>query len=495
MKEYVYKKDETEYEIDVFSLIKDLWKGFKSIGWTILIFAAIAAGISCGVAYRNFSPYYTAAVTFSVNLEDSSNGSIYQDSLRAAQMSKTFPYIINSGVLKSIIAGDLGLSYITDTITAENVENTNLFTIKVTSVDAEQANQVLQSVIKNYPTVADTVVGSTKLEILDETGIPVKPVNAVDYMRRAGIGALIGTGIGLLAILLFALTRNTVHKIEDIEKITSIKHLGSLPEVSFKKRGKDQERVITLQNEKLPFSYREEILKIRARVEKIAKQKGLKTILVTSAIPGEGKSTFAYNLALALAEEGKKTIIADCDFRRPTLGKLLSVSADTIGMEEVLNGKVKFKKALKYYDKQGIHALVCNQPIKNSAEIIDTANMSKLLEEMKNFADYIILDTAPSAIVSDTCDLAKLAEGAIFIVKQDYSKKDQILEGLEHISEGSDIKMIGCVFNGVRSSITGYGYGYGYGYGSGYYGRYGRYGYGDHHRSRKKGKEELVIPS
>ncbi len=490
MNEYELNKDETEYAIDVFSLIKDLWKGFKSIGWTIIIFAVIAAGINCGIAYRNYSPSYTAAASFSVNLEESSDGSIYEDSLRAAQMSKTFPYIIDSGALKNVIAGDLGRVNITETITAENVENTNLFTIKVASGDARQAYQVLQSVIKNYPAVADTVVGSTKLDILDETGIPDKPDNTVNYSKRIEIGALIGAGLGLLAILVFALTRNTIHKIEDIEKITNIKHLGSLPEVTLKKRGSGQDRIITLQNEKLPFSYREEILKIRARIEKITNQKGVKTILVTSAIPGEGKSTFAYNLALALAEEGKKTILTDCDFRRPTLHKLLSVPSETIGIEEVLDGKAKLKEALKYYDKQGIYALVCNQPIKNSAEIIDTANMSKLLEEMKNIAEYIILDTAPSAILSDTCDLAKLAEGAIFIVKQDYSKKDQVLEGLEHISEGSDIKMIGCVLNSVKSGIAGYGYGYGYGYG--HYGKYGRYGYGDHHNNRKRDKGELI---
>lgn len=490
MNEYAYKKDETEYELDILSLLKDLWKGFKSIGWTSLIFAAIAAGISCGVAYRNYRPNYTAAVTFSVNLEESSNDSIYQDSLRAAQLSKTFPYIIDSGVLRSIIAGDLGQAYITDTITAENVENTNLFTIKVTSGNAERAYLVLQSVMKNYPKVADTVVGSTKLDILDETGIPIKPANTVDYLKRAEAGALIGVGIGLLTIFIYALTRNTIHKVEDIEKITNTKYLGSLPEVPHKKRGNGQERLITLRNEKLPSSYREQILKIRARIEKQAKQKGLKSILVTSAIPGEGKSTFAYNLALALAEEGKKTVLADCDFRRPILYKLLPDSAAPMGIEEVLNGKAKLMEALKYYDKLGIHALVCRQPIKNSAEIIDTKNMSGLLEEMKSFADYIILDTAPSAIVSDTCDLAKLAEGAIFIIKQDYSKKDQILEGLEHISEGSDITMIGCVLNGVKSGIIGYGYGYGYGYGN--YGKYGHYGYGNHHRNHNKENEELL---
>ncbi len=491
MSEYELKKDETEYVIDISSLITELWKGIKSFGWIVLVLAVISAGIGCLLSYRSFSPYYTAATTFTVNLKEASDGSIYEDNLRASQMSKTFPYIIDSGVLKNRIADDLGLPEITEMITAENVENTNLFTIKVTSYDAEQAYHVLQSVVKNYPEIAETVVGGTEMDVLDETGIPEKPTNSLDFGESTMTGALSGAGVGFLIILIYALTRNTIHKIEDLEKISNIKHLGSLPVVVFKKRGRKQDRIIDIRNDKLPYSYREEMIKIRSRVEKAASAKAIKAIIATSAVPGEGKSTFAFNLALSLAEENKKVVLVDCDFRRPTLRNLLPVPEDSKGIEELLNGDATQEEAVRYYGTLGFHALVCNRPMKNSSEIIDTANMHKILEGLKEWADYIILDTAPSAILSDTCDLAKLADGIIFIVKQNYSKADHVLEGLEHLSEGSDAEMLGCVLNCVKTGLNGYGYGYGYGHGY-YHGKYGSYGYGNRHRRTKKGGELIT---
>ena len=475
-------EEENDYMIDLYTLIEDIWKGIRKFGWIIVILAIISAVIASLRTYKSYYPFYTASATFTVNLSTESEASnIYDDNLKAAQMSKTFPYIITSGVLKNVIAADLGAAYVSESITAENVENTNLFTLKVTSDDAQKAYDVLQSVIKNYPKITETVVGRTYLNMIDETGIPMEPANRLNYRNSVMLGALVGFALGILILLIYALTRRTIHKEEDLIELSSIKCLGSLPEVLFKRSEKNYNTEVSLLNEKLPQWYKESIYKIRTRVEKTAASKQMKSILVTSAIQGEGKSTLAFNLALALAEGGKEVVLMDCDLRHPTIKNMISLKEGSVGLDDVLNGKAELKDAIRYYDDLKFSVLICSQATQNASEVLDSPKMRELLTELEETADYIIVDTAPSAILSDTSNLAKLADGVIFLVKQDYAKIYQILEGLEHLSESSGIEIIGCVLNCVKSGIGGYGYGYGYGYG-----RYGRYGYG-----KKKNSAEL----
>ena len=471
MNELDHGKEEAEYTIDLLTLLNDLWKGIRKFGWLVLTLAILTAIISCAYTYQSFYPNYIASATFAVNLNSTYEGSMYEESMRAAQMSKTFPYIIYSGILKNMIADDLGVDYISETITAENVESTNIFTIKVSSVDAGMAYQVLQAVIKNYPKIAESVVGSTKLTMLEETGVPTEPSNQINYRYSLKVGMLPGAITGVLIIAVYALTRNTIHKVEDIERLSNIKYLGSMPEVIFKKRGKKSNNVISLKNDKLPAVYRDSINKIRARIEKAAGEKLIKTIMVTSAVPGEGKSTFAFNLALSLADTGKKVILLDCDFRRPMIRRFLSESEDSMGLGEVLDKTCDLTSALKYYEELNLYALTCVKPIESPSEVIGSYGMLGALTELVELADYVIIDTAPSAILSDTSELAKLVDGVVFLIKQDFSKAYHILEGLDHLSESSDIEMIGCVLNGVKNGLLGYGYGYGYGYG--HYRRYG----------------------
>jgi len=120
-------EEEKEYMIDLYILIEDIRKGIEKFGWLVAVLFVISIGIACLITNRGYSPYYTASATFTVSLNnDSGDASIYEDSLKAYQMSKTFPYIITSGVLKSVIATDLGVASVSESISAENVEDTNL---------------------------------------------------------------------------------------------------------------------------------------------------------------------------------------------------------------------------------------------------------------------------------------------------------------------------------------------------------------------------------
>ena len=146
----------------------------------------------------HYVPYYTASSTFTINIqEDQSGGNMTQttsfyDNETAEQMAKTFPYILTSGVLRRKVAKDLGVAVVTGNVKASVAENTNLFTISVTDTDPERAYDTLQSVIENYPTVSEAIVGKTSMKMLDETGVPENPDNPRGFKMNAVKGAVVG---------------------------------------------------------------------------------------------------------------------------------------------------------------------------------------------------------------------------------------------------------------------------------------------------------------
>lgn len=459
------------YTIDLSGIGRNFLRGLKKLFWLIPLLAVSVAMLVCVYAREKYSPRYTAAVTFTVNLDLASDGSIYEDSMRASQLSATFPYIVTSSILKNIIAEELGINELSEQITADNVKDTNLFTIRVSSDNPTRAYEVLQSVIKNYPKVAETVVGTTHLNMIEESGIPAFPSNPVDYRRLIGSGAAIGAAIALFFIVVYAFARKTIHKPDDLIQITNVKLLGLLPHLRERKKNIIGDVRKRAQTDRMALGYMDDMYKIRTRLNKIITNRDIKTLLITSAIPAEGKSTFAFNLATAMAELDRKVILVDCDFRRPSIMKMLPYSAGTVCLNDVLKEKEKLTDAIRYYDEYKIAVLACSKQLEESSEILGKRAIGSILEQLKEEYDYIILDSAPSAVISDTIELAKYADGVIYVIRQDYSRVRQIQQGMEHIVESSRAEIIGCVLNNVRHMPAGYGYGYGY------YGKYGRKSY------------------
>ena len=146
------------------------------------------------------------------------------------------------------------------------------------------------------------------------------------------------------------------------------------------------------------------------------------------------------------------------------------MDASGTGVSEVLQGKQTYAEAKQVLEDWGISVLGGGETVRNPAEMLASSKMKELLREAKRESDFVILDTAPCGMLADATALAQYVDGAIYVVKQDYAKVDRILEGLEQLNE-SKIDILGCILNGVESSLTG-------SYGGYNYGRYGKYGYG-----------------
>lgn len=439
--------------IDITGLIDDLLKAAFHMKWRFLILIVLCAGIFCGYRRITYSPSYVASSTFTISSSVSAEASdTYIDNETANQMAKTFPYILKSGVLKEVIAEDLGLESVPGKIEAKVMENTNMLTLKVTSGDPEMADKILQSVVKNYPSVAEYVIGSSQLTLMDESGVPTSPSNPFSYRHELMIGALIGIVLCFLLAVLFALGRNTIKKEEDFGKLFSIKSLGIIPRAKFHKRRSKVQELVVLDNPRIPRNFLDAARTVRRRIERAGKETGMKSFLVTSAMPGEGKSTVSANIALALAMKGYHVILVDADLRNPSTARVLGMEEKSIGTLEVIKGEADIEEAVQPYKETGVMVLAGSNPIQDTSSVLSGYNMEQFVKKLEEQADFVIIDTPPSALLSDAAIVAQYVNGAVFVVRQDYTEIDRILDGMEILS-ASGVEIKGCILNDVNTNV------------------------------------------
>ena len=443
--------DVTAYISDYLHIARKMWAWF-------LVLALIGSGFGYLKERMNYSPRYTASATFTINIrqeQGSGDGtSTYFDNTAAEQMATTFPYILTSGVLKRKVLEDLGERTDTSVIKAEAVPNTNLFTISVTDSVSGRAYAVLQSVIENYPALSEVIIGKTYMEMLDETGVPEQPDNPKDFKMGAIKGGIAGAILVAMWCLLLVFTRRTVRKEEEVRKRIHTKCLGTIPRVIRKKRSKRMERTnLVITDKAIEEKLLEHLHMIRNKIEYYMREYKHQVFVITSAVAGEGKSTVAVNLALTFAKAGRKVALIDCDLRHPSDRTVLGVEDDE-GLTEILEGTADVNECILSATEVGIEEdldirfILGGKAVEDGTELLGSDYMGDIIEGMKNWADIVILDTAPSGLLTDSVVLAQYADAAVFVVRKDFARVEDILDGMEHLAE-SNVHIVGSVLNGV----------------------------------------------
>lgn len=196
---------------------------------------------------------------------------------------------------------------------------------------------------------------------------------------------------------------------------------------------------------KLPNSLSAEAYKtLRTNIEQITSIDNIKTILITSSISGEGKSTVAGNLAISLSKNNHKVLVIDCDLRRPSLHNKFNIENE-YGVGEILLGENELKSSIKKIDSR-LSVLTAGKIKNDTAELFATENMKQLLDEVRITYDYIIIDSAPIIPVADTSVLARVIDAAVLVVRANKSKEKLVIQGYEKLKKTS-IKILGTVSN------------------------------------------------
>ena len=272
--------------------------------------------------------------------------------------------------------------------------HSSILTLKVRDTDPQRAYDVMSAVIACYPEVAEFVVGSTVLVLLDESGMPTAPVAEFSYRYYITCGAVVGAAVWCVILAFLVLMKNTVHNEDELRETLNAPCLGQIPAVKISRK----RPYPLLHRYRSESGFSESVRLLRLRVEKAMQENGQKILLVSSAIPGEGKTTVSVNLAVSLAQKGRRVLLIDCDFRNPSVAKTLSSKSHPLDEGRNLTnftGSGEAAGALaQATDVEGLFVIVGNADGKADYFDVPTqARLTKLIRYARDKYDYVILDT------------------------------------------------------------------------------------------------------
>lgn len=291
------------------------------------------------------------------------------------------------------------------------------------------------------------------IEDPDAGDAPVSPRKAMLLL----VGMMLGIVLPAGGVLARDMMDNKVRNVEDVEKGIGVPLLGAFPEVA-------GEKLITRED----FVQSESMHLVREKLNYMLKQQACPVIMVTSTIPGEGKSLIATHLANAYAKTGKKVLLIGCDLRNPSLHNFVGQNRDK-GLSAYLAGFVDDVAGLICPVDDRLDVLFGGAVPPNPVQLLADSRVGELLEAMKQRYSCIILDTPPVGILAEGFALGKLSDACVYVMRANVLRKDA-LRIVAAINGEGRLPVMGILLNGVRAEhARGYGYGYyGYGYGYGY---------------------------
>lgn len=475
--------------VSLYQILLVFWKALKKM-WPIMVILIVVMGIIGYSRYRkSYVPAYETKATFSITApqyDGTEDRSYTNNNELASILSVSFDYLINNEVFYEIIKNDLGIDSIPCTITISAVPETNILSIVTSGSDREMSYKVVESVLKNYGSVAEFVIGDTTLDVLEEPVMPKEPVNPYAPLKSVMMFGLIGMFIGAVPVVLYGLFVKKIRSKEDVEKELNVNFLGMLPQVFSEK--KNESINCSIANKEVGFNYLEAMRSINSKCEKQMEKNNYKVILVTSTAEGEGKSTLALNLAYSLSKTQKKVMLIDGDLRNPSLYKMVDQKMNSYKMEDFLGKRMKSSQAIVNLEGTRVLMLAPDKKSKNAVRVLNSPEMEQFIQDGRDVVDYIIIDAPACSGLSDAAILAKYSDAVIYVVKEEFVKVNKIIDTLQEFSY-TRTPIMGCVLNhssGQMSFAYGKRYGYGrrYGYGKRYGKGYGygkRYGYGGYY--------------
>lgn len=326
---------------------------------------------------------------------------------------------------------------------------------------------LLQKREENAITLAATANNAKTIDEALADEIPVSPKGMMIYL----VSLILGIGIPVGIIYLISLTKFNIEGHADVEKLTSLPVIGDIPLANDK-----QGSIAVFENQNNLMS--ETFRNVRTNLQFMLEQ-GKKVILITSTVSGEGKSFVSSNLAISLSLLGKKVVIVGLDIRKPGLNKVFNIPKKDRGITQYLtNPDIDLLSLVQPSDiNKHLFILPGGAVPPNPTELLARNGLDRAIETLKENFDYVILDTAPIGMVTDTQLIGRVADLSVYVCRADYTRKAEFTL-INELSENQKLPKLCIAINGLDLNRRKYGYYYGYGKYGKYYGYGKRYGYG-----------------
>jgi non-specific protein-tyrosine kinase len=426
--------------------------------------AAIVITFTTTPTYQAKSQIFVSTPASTVDISALATGSSFSQ-----QRVKSYAQIINSPLTLAPVVQELNLSItpeeLSEMVSASAPLDTVLIVLTVTDTDPQRAADIANAVAKQFGvTVANLelqgigsdspVKVSTVLNAVpaDSPASPKKAINLI-------LGLLLGFGLGFGLASLRRLLDNTIKNEDDLQGTPLLAAIG------FDVLAKEKPLVTQIGR----YSARTEAFRtLRTNLQFLRPDSHPQVIVFTSALPGEGKTTSAINLAISLVQAGAKTILVEADLRRPKVPVYLEFSDLDEGLSELIGGQKKLttaslKSLIRKEESTGLKVLFSGKVPPNPSELLGSAKFDEVISMLRKQFEYVIIDCPPLLPVTDAAVVAAKADGAVLVVHAGVTKKPHFVGSRDAMAAvGSTI--LGVVLNKIPEASLEYEYGYRYGY-------------------------------
>lgn len=437
--------------------------------WKFIVLLTVLALVGAGAASVLATPQYEARTQLFVSTQASGTAvELLQGSNFTQQRVKSYADVVTSPVVLDPVISELGLEEsprsLAARISAEAPLDTVLINISVRDESPEQAARIANAVGESFTTVISeleepTGDGSSPVRIstVDPADVPEAPVSPNTKLNLA-LGLLVGLALGVGAAVLRETLDTSVRGEDDVRQVTDASVLGGIA-------WDDEAPKRPLIVQASPHSTRAEAFRqLRTNLQFVDVANHPRSIVITSSVPGEGKSTTVANLAITMAEAGSRVCLVEGDLRRPMVTEYLGLE-HSVGLTTVLIGQADLADVVQPWGAGNLHVLPSGQVPPNPSELLGSAAMDKLLRTLENSYDVVIIDAPPLLPVTDAAVLSKLADGAVIVVGSQKINRDQLARAVANL-EAVDARLLGVVLNLLPTKgPDAYSY-YSYGYAS-----------------------------
>ncbi|WP_396932427.1 polysaccharide biosynthesis tyrosine autokinase [Mycolicibacterium sp.] len=434
----------------------------------ITICAATLVAVLATLAYTlSTTPQYQASTQLYVSASaGSSMADLYQGNRLSQERVLSYTQLIMGETLAQRTIDRLNLSISAPTLKAKvkatAKPDTVLIDVSVLDTSPTRARDVANALSDEFvqmvreletPPSGDPTPNA-RVIVEQRASLPAKPVTP-KKLRNLLVGLALGITFGVGLALLRDRLDNTIKDRETLEGITGAGLVGSIP------LDKELHRKPALSFEGNNSPVAESFRKLRTNLQFLAVDNPPRVIVTTSASPGEGKSTTAINIALALAEAGNNVVLVDGDMRRPSIDKYLGV-VGAVGFSTVLSGAASLDEALQETGFLNLTALTSGTTPPNPSELLGSRAATNILNELRERFDYVIVDSSPLLAVTDGAILAANSDGALVMSRYGHTKRENMAHGIANLRDvGATV--LGAAFT-MTSTRRGTPYSYNYGY-------------------------------
>jgi capsular exopolysaccharide synthesis family protein len=445
--------------------LKDYWRTVRR-RWRVVVVCFVTALIGAALLTWQSTPQYSSSTRLFVSTSESDSSAAYTGNLFASQRVTSYADLVTSRQLAERVSAALTESTdpdeLREQVEAMVVPETVILEIAATDPDPVMARDIAQAYAEELTRLVEdletrkgsdnALIKATIVDDAQESSDPISP----QPLRNLGLAAVLGLLLGLGLAVARELLDSTITTSEDVAAVTGAPILGNIFSDDSAKRAP-----LEVLQQASPWA--EAFRVLRTNMQYVEVDEDQKVFVVTSSLPGEGKSTVAVNLAITLSLANERVALIECDLRRPLIADRLRLDG-AVGTTSVLIGKVSLQDALQEYGDSGLRVLACGPIPPNPSELLQSHAMERLLTDLRSEFDVVILDAPPLLPVTDAALLATQADGAVVITRHGGTTRDQLTHAIERL-DSVDAKVLGVVINMAPQRKVGSAYGYGYGYG------------------------------